>query len=168
MNRRMGLTKQKAWQLALLLPLVVWVVWALVRRLPPAYDMHTFSRPALHSRMNREFVDANWPDSNYAPWELMLFLPFALPPEPVGRALFLIFALVVMVWAAWQVERRKLTLALTLVSFPALAMFWRGTMEPFLILGAALNAWAIRHWRRDEGVQMVMPLFFREQQLAEG
>jgi hypothetical protein len=41
-------------------------------------------------------------------------------------------------------------------------------MEPFLILGAALNAWAIRHWRRDEGVQMVMPLFFREQQLAEG
>ena len=73
-----------------------------------------------------------------------------------------------MVWAAWQVERRKLTLALTLVSFPALAMFWRGTMEPFLILGAALNAWAIRHWRRDEGVQMVMPLFFREQQLAEG
>jgi hypothetical protein len=158
LNGRIGLTQQKTWQLALLLLLVVGAVWAMVRWLPPAYDMHTFFRPALHSWMNHEFVDANWPDLNYTPWELMFFLPFALPPEPVGRALFLIFAVVVMVWAARQVERRRLALALTLVSFPALAMFWQGNMEPFPILGAALSAWAIqtrRPWALSLGLLLL-------------
>ncbi len=146
-SQRAGLFRRWIGPSLLLLLAVSATVWALANWLPPAYDMHTFFYPAIHDWLNGRFSDANWPDLNYTPWELMFFLPFALTPEPIGRALFLLFAVIVIIWATKSVRRRRLALALILISFPVLAMFWEGNLEPFPILGIALSAWAIRERR---------------------
>jgi len=142
-----SLTGRQVIQVVAIVLLAGLVVWVLALWLPLAYDMHTFFYPAIHDWLDGGLSDADWPDLNYTPWELMVFVPFALAPEPVGRALFLVFAIGVIVWATRSFARRRLALAMVFVSFPVLAMFWMGNMEPFPLLGAALSAWAIRERR---------------------
>jgi hypothetical protein len=122
-------------------------VAALSLYLPPAFDFHTVFRPVVWEWLRGERIYTAGRTA-YAflnpPWTLPLLLPFALPPEPVGRALLFVFTVAVVVLAVRSARRRVATL-MTLVSFPFLALVWNGQLEGLPLLGICLGAWAVRH-----------------------
>ena len=121
---------------ALAVALVVLVVF-----LPPAYDFHTVFRPAVWSWLRGETIYKIGTQEHAflnPPWMLVLLLPFALPPEPLGRALLLVFTAAVFAWALRSSRRRRVALVLTLVSFPSLVLAWNGQLEGISLLGICL------------------------------
>ena len=121
--------------------------WAMAYWLPAAYDWHMFFRPAVLGWLQGRSpyaVEVGFPNP---PWMLLCLLPFALPPEPVGRALLVIFTVTVFVMALRSVRRRRLASVLTLLSFPFLISFWNGQMEAFPMLGVVIGYWAIQKRR---------------------
>lgn len=136
----------------------VLLVWALHPWLPPAYDLHTFFRPVvwdwLHGRSPYEVREGFW----NPPWMLLCLLPFALPPEPVGRALLSVFSVAVTVVALRSARRRQLSTALALISFPCLALLWHGQVDAFPLLGIWLGSWAVwerRPWALSVGLLLM-------------
>jgi hypothetical protein len=137
----------------LLITVGLLAVPALAQWLPPAYDFHTFFRPVvwdwLHGRSPYEAHEGFW----NPPWMLLCLMPFALPPEPIGRALLFAFSVVVVAWVSCSSRRRQFSTALALVSFPCLALFWQGQVDAFPWLGIWLGSWAV--WERRPWVLSV-------------
>ena len=134
------------------------VVLALARWLPPAYDFHVFFRPAVWDWLRGQSSYEAWEGFWNPPWVLLCLLPFALPPERVGRALLLIFSVAVVVWVLRSARRRRVATALTLGSFPCLALFWHGQLEAFPLLGVWLASWAVwgrRPWAFSAGLLLM-------------
>jgi hypothetical protein len=131
-----------------LLPVVagLLLVGVLARWLPPAYDFHVFFRPVVWDWLRGQSTYEGWEGFWNPPWMLLCLLPFALPPEPVGRAMLLLFSVTVVVWVLRATRLRRVATALTLGSFPCLALFWTGQVEAFPLLGIWLGSWAV--WER--------------------
>jgi hypothetical protein len=142
----------------LLVTAVVLVVWALANWLPPAYDFHIFFRPVVWDWLRGQSPYDAWKGFWNPPWMLLCLLPFALPPEPLGRALLFVFSVTVVMWGLRSVRRRRAATVLTLVSIPCLALFWHGQVEVFLLLGVWLGSWAIwerRSWALSAGLLLM-------------
>jgi len=118
------------------------VVWAWARWLPPAYDFSVFFRPAVWSCLRGASPYQTLERLHNPPWILAFLLPFALPPEPVGRALLLLFSVTSVLWVLRSFRRYRLAAALTLLSFPCWALFWNGQLEALILLGVWLGGWA--------------------------
>jgi hypothetical protein len=153
-SRRIALTGQ----FTLALASAAVVVWALARWLPAAYDWHMFFRPAVLGWLQGESpyaIEVGFPNP---PWLLLGLLPFALPPEPVGRALLVIFTITVFVLALQPIRRRRLASLLTLLSFPFLTSLWNGQMEAFPMFGVIVGYWAAqtrRPWAFSLGLLLM-------------
>lgn len=137
----------------------VLAVWALHPWLPPAYDFHMFFRPVvwdwLHGRSPYEAREGFW----NPPWMLLCLLPFALPPESVGRALLFVFSVMVVVWGLRSTRHRQLGTVLALISFPGLALLWHGQVDALPLLGIWLGSWAVwkrRPWALSAGLLLMV------------
>ncbi|TET53392.1 MAG: DUF2029 domain-containing protein [Anaerolineales bacterium] len=140
--------KAVPWRWLLLAAAVLVAVAALTHYLPPAYDFNTVFRPAAWSWLRGEPVYTVGRQEGAflnPPWMLVALLPFALPAEPVGRALLLIFTAAVIVWALQSTRRRRAATLLVLFSFPCLALVWNGQLEAIPLLGICLGSLGLRH-----------------------
>lgn len=135
------------------------VTWLLANTLPPAFDFRNYWFLGTRDWLDGGLIHSDWLDFPYTPWILFFSIPFALPPEPVGRALLFIFAVLVMSVMSRSVSNRKLTQALVVLSLPAMVIYWVGALEPYSILGIGLCVIAINK-RKPWMFSIGFPLLF--------
>ena len=117
--------------------LVIPVVLLLSKYLPPGVDWEKFYRPAARELL---FLrnPYNVPGYPNPPWALLPFLPLALLPSQVGRAIFLLLSLAGFGFAAYKLNARPLALAAFLVSPPVLHCLLNANIDWIPLLGFVL------------------------------
>jgi hypothetical protein len=154
-----SLNNSKYLKWIVLIAAVVFVTWLLSLWLPPAYDFHTYFYPGTRDWLDGGFQDSDWPEFTNTPWVIISSIPFALPSEPIGRALLFVFTVLVIIFVSREVPSRKYSLAFVFLSIPALGVVWVGALEAYSLFGIGLCAFAIR--RRQPWIFSIgFPLLF--------
>lgn len=108
--------------------------------LPPAVDWNGAFRPAaleiLHGRS-----PYNASGYIYPPWTALILLPFAIFPEPVGRAMLVFVYLGAIVYTLHKLGSHKWSTLLILLSPPILHGLLNGNIDWLVMLGAVLPPW---------------------------
>lgn len=126
------------WRLILVLAIVGTILVALMSvYLPPGVDWEKFYRPAAREMLflRNPFNVPGYPNP---PWALLPFLPLALLPSNVGRAIFLLISLCAFAYAAYELKARPLALAAFLASPPVIHSLLNANIDWIPVLGFVL------------------------------
>lgn len=113
------------------------------------------------------------------PWGLLPLAPIALLPENVGRAMLMLMALFAFAFTVYRLGAKPISLALFLLSPPAIQCFLTGNIDWMAMLGFVLPPrigllfvlikpqiggsvalfWLIESWRQD-GLREVIKIFW--------
>lgn len=134
MNLKPFSVRLKPWQWAGAALLLIAVVIALSYVLPEAVDFHNYFRPAatgvlqgLSPYQNEGFFNA--------PWAILPVLPFALLPEPIGRAGWFVATLLTYMFIAYRLGARPVSMIFFLLSPTVIQDLLNGNMDWLAMLG---------------------------------
>jgi hypothetical protein len=106
--------------------------------LPMSIDWRSFFRPAA-----LKFLQGQSPYEQAGflnpPWVLCLLAPFALMPEPLGRAFLFVIAIAVILYAGYRMGGRLWALIALLLSPPVIALLFYGNIDWIVVLGLVLS-----------------------------
>ncbi len=105
--------------------------------LPPAVDWSGVFRPAALTLLAGR-SPFSVPGYFNAPWTLLALVPFALLPEPIGRALIALASLACFAFAGVKLGAKPWTLALFLTSPPVLHSLLNGNLDSLTLLGVVV------------------------------
>jgi len=120
-----------------LLVILVMLVWGFSLVLPDAVDWTWVFRPASRALLKGESPFSVEGYFN-APWTAILLLPIAILPDRIGRAALLIVSLISMAIAGKKMGGNRITIALLLLSPPAIHGLLNGNIDWLAIIGFVL------------------------------
>lgn len=122
----------------LLVVMVLILLVAMVIYLPPAVDWQDAYRPAAMSLLAG---GSPYEVSGYfnPPWALLPLLPIAVLPQPLGRALAVMVALVAYAYVAYRLGADRKTMLVFLLSPPVLHGLLNGSLDWLGALGFVMN-----------------------------
>ena len=161
----------------LFLLLVIPVVFLLSKYLPPAVDWDLYFRPAAF-----ELLALRNPYTTgilNPPWALLPFLPLALLPVPVARAIFLLLSVIGFGYAAYKFNARPLAFVAFMASPPVMHCLLNGNLDWMPLVGYVLPPqiglflvmvkpqmgigvmlfWFVEAWRKG-GVKEIVRVFW--------
>lgn len=129
-----------AWRTIIVLGLTVAALTGAALFLPPGIDWHGTFRPAALAVLRGASPYTATPEAPYAgaPWGLWLLLPFAVLPEPLGRALVFTAGLLAFAYTAVRLGARPLGVGLFLVSPPVMHCLLNSNVDWMPLLGFVL------------------------------
>jgi len=124
-------------KMALLMLCLAALFIGIVSVAPYGIDWNRNLRPATRAFLRGE-NPYDIPEFLNPPWTLLLLAPFALLPEPLGRAALFVVSLALLAVVLKRYDATPLTAALFLSTPMALSMLQVGNLEAFVLFGLCL------------------------------